>query len=282
MTLAILHLSDIHIKEATDAILNRSKEIAACLNSYLPSATTLVILISGDIAQAGQSSEYDIAAKFVSELKSSILLEKKLPIEVLVSPGNHDCDFSGDQEARQAIISAIPKRTGVIPESFVAMGTSVQANFIKFRRQISNGALVHFDNPLWVSYLLEVEGAKVIFDLPNASWMSIRHEQQGGLLFPFEQFSDIKQSDADLRILTFHHPFNWYSQSNYLPFRSFIHRLADIVVTGHEHQSNSRLSDDAASGECAYIEGAALQQREDKNLSGFNIVVMDIPGKQFR
>ena len=58
MTLAIQQLSDIHIQEANDPVLERSEKIAAALNPYLADADAVVILISGDIAQAGTKKEY--------------------------------------------------------------------------------------------------------------------------------------------------------------------------------------------------------------------------------
>lgn len=116
----------------------------------------------------------------------------------------------------------------------------------------------------------------------NASWMSTKHEQQGGLIFPFEKFSSQQPSDADLRIVTMHHPLNWYNQNNYLKFRGFIHHLADLVVTGHEHQSSGRTADDAVVGECAYIEGAALQMRDDFLSSGFNLLEIDLENGRFK
>jgi hypothetical protein len=167
---------------------------------------------------------------------------------------------------------AVKKKGVPIPEGYISTSVKVQENFFSFRERNETGTSARLNGPLWKSHLLEVEGKRIIFDMLNASWMSTRHEQQGGLIFPFEQFSSQTPSDADLRIVTMHHPLNWYNQSNYLKFRGFIHHLADLVVTGHEHQSSGRTADDAVDGECAYIEGAALQMRDDHLSSGFNSI----------
>ena len=282
MTLAILHLSDIHLMERDDAVLDRAHQIASALNPFLSDASAVVILLSGDIAQAGLQVEYTLAEEFLGKIISKIREEKIVPIRVIIAPGNHDCDFRGDQEARLAIISNIAKKAGNIPHSFIDGGIAVQKEFATFRAKFEADFAATPTDPLWRTYLIEVEGKRIYFDTLNASWMSTKHEKQGGLLFPFERYKEYKQNEADLRIVTLHHPLNWYSQVNYLPFRDFVHRLADFIFTGHEHRSGSRESDDANSGECIYIDGAALQTREDRLHSGFNVVAINPVALQYQ
>jgi predicted MPP superfamily phosphohydrolase len=282
MTITILHLSDIHIHNTTDVVLKRKDAIAAALIPKLRDASALVILLSGDIAQSGSIQEYLVAENFLSALIERISEESRVPISVFMAPGNHDCDFSGDQDVRLAIVDAVKKQGVTIPDGYISACVNAQKNFVSFRMKFEKSVTVVTDDPLWRSYSLDVHGKRIVFDMLNASWMSTKVEQQGGLLFPFERYKTIKQSDTDLRIVTLHHPLNWYNQTNYLKFRGFIHNLADIVFTGHEHQSSSRTSDDANSGECVYVEGAALQKREDVHHSGFNIVTIEMASGRFR
>lgn len=111
--------------------------------------------------------------------------------------------------------------------------------------------------------------------------MSQRYEQQGGLLFPFERYEENDFKDGSLRLITLHHPMNWYNQANYHPFRSFVHRISDFIFTGHEHHTAGSLRDDADYGECIYIEGAALQERASKR-SAFNVVLIDEQKNKFK
>lgn len=282
MTIAILHLSDIHFANPTDAVIGRVQKIAKAIIPTLRDVTTLVILVSGDIAQAGLSEEYSIAERFLAALTGDINKQSAVSISVVLAPGNHDCDFSSDQDVRHTIIEAIKKKGVPIPEGYISTGVEVQKNYFSFREKNEKGTSARLNDPLWKSHLLEVDGKRIIFDVLNASWMSTKYEQQGGLIFPFERFSSEQPSDADLRILTMHHPLNWYNQSNYLQFRGFIHHLADLVVTGHEHQSSGRTTDDAVDGECAYIEGAALQMRDDPSSSGFNLIEIDLTNGRFK
>ena len=57
----LIQISDIHFFEPTDAVLKRSAEIAAAVQPLLPLATRVVLIVTGDIAQSGKSTEYDLA-----------------------------------------------------------------------------------------------------------------------------------------------------------------------------------------------------------------------------
>jgi Calcineurin-like phosphoesterase len=280
MTVPILHLSDIHIHLPSDHVLSRASAIAQTLNPYLPDATAVVIVLSGDVAQSGQKGEYELASKLVDEVVAAVKAEKAIDVTVIIAPGNHDCDFSGDQEARLAIVSAAKNRSSDMPDSYIAAATAVQVNFFEFRRRHECGSNVRVDQPLWATYEVATEGKTIYFDVLNASWMSTMAEQQGGLVFPFEPYKSFASKDADLRLAVLHHPLNWYSQANYLAFRTFLQRLEDVILTGHEHQSNGRTSDDTRSGECAFVEGAALQPRGSSE-SGLNVVCIDLVRRKF-
>ena len=281
MTLAVLHLSDIHIQKPNDAVLGRSSAIASVLNPYLPECNAVVILVSGDIAQAGLEEEYELAKNFLEQIKRAISAETKVPVYIIVAPGNHDCDFSGDQEARQAIVTAVLKKPPPIAGSYITSGVAVQKEFFNFRDAIETPALVSFTDELWRTHTIQVGDKSLKLEILNASWMSQRYEQQGGLLFPFERYEENDFKDGSLRLITLHHPMNWYNQANYHPFRSFVHRISDFIFTGHEHHTAGSLRDDADYGECIYIEGAALQERASKR-SAFNVVLIDEQKNKFK
>lgn len=281
MTIAILHLSDIHIFSEKDPVLDRADAIARPLFRHLPTASVVVIVLSGDIAQSGQVSEYKMAKKMLLAIKASIEREKSdVVIQFVIAPGNHDCDFSKRLPLREAVLQSMDREWPNIPPEFIDTATSPQANYFAFRSELDAGQERVKDDKLWTTYLVSIEGKQVFFDVLNASWMSQRHEQQGKLLFPIEQYETYKPAQADLRIGVLHHPFGWYSQVNQLRFRSVMHQLCDVLMTGHEHESGGRVSDDAHHGECAYIEGASLYER-GLDASAFNVVIIDLDKGQF-
>jgi hypothetical protein len=282
VTVLLVHLTDVHFRGLEDSVFGKKSALCSALNPFLPDARHVVIAISGDIAQSGVEAEYQLALAFFQDVRARVQSQKQVPVSFVIAPGNHDCDFRGDQESRLAVVNSIGKKGQAVAASVVRASVEVQGAYVAFRNSLETSAGVVFDDPLWRTHQIDVEGFKATFDCLNASWMSTRHEQQGGLMFPFEQYQkSLPNVEGDVRFAILHHPFNWYSQSNYRDFRSFLHRREDFIVTGHEHQSAGRSGDDALDGECVYIEGAALQTA-DANYSGFNVLEIDLQQRRFK
>lgn len=278
MSALILHITDIHISDAANPILSRANLIARCLNSNLPSATIVFFVITGDIAMSGKKEEYDLAEIFFRELVDEVKSQKDVPIEFLIVPGNHDCNFSKGQVVRNAILKDVPTYAAEVPVEIINAVSFVQDEFFSFRENLINNETLIFDDRLWSIQEFKVEGKSIWFDSLNASWMSSLQEKPGVVIYPFEKYKDFKSSDADLRIALIHHPLNWYQQQNYQGLRGFLHSLEDFLITGHEHVSNSSLRVDARSGECIFIEGSALQSH---GMSGFNIIELRLDTGEF-
>jgi predicted MPP superfamily phosphohydrolase len=281
MNLVIVHLSDIHFKQDTDPILKRTEPLLASLRPHLAHAEAIVLAITGDIAQSGSANEYKLATRFLSDLKSRLKREVKCPTHTILAPGNHDCDFSGDQSTRQLVVDAVLKHPGTLPSGYIQTATKIQAEYFRFRASQETKDIKVLDEKLWTTYSLVVGGFNVAFDAINASWMSTRHEQQGGLLFPFEVFQKPIPESVDLRICLMHHPLNWYSQSNYRAFRSFLHRRSDLILSGHEHEGAGREIEDSEDGNCIYIDGEALQTSNISH-SAFNILLINTATREYR
>ncbi len=282
MSVAILHLTDSHIFEDADPILGRGGHIASSVKRHLVGSSKLIVIFSGDIAQSGQPFEYQLAERFLTSLKNAILSElPRLTIDFVFAPGNHDCDFSEPDEVRDVIVGQVESKSPAIPQKFIDLCTSCQENYFEFRERWSNSLVKINDDKLWTTYDIEINGKHIYIDVLNGSWMSSRHEKQGGLLYPFERYASYESSEADLRVGVLHHPYGWYSQRNQGKFRAFMQGLSDIIFTGHEHDGKASVTDDLIRGECAYIEGAALYERSS-GASGFNIVVLDLLGQRFQ
>lgn len=281
MITTIIHLSDIHFKSEKDIVLKRTDQIVSSLRPHLTHTSTIIVAITGDIAQSGDLGEYSVATKFLTDLKKKIQKETEAPLHFAISPGNHDCDFRGDQATRLLVVDAVLKNSGPIAESYYKTLTKVQSNFFVFRDKLENKKSITYSDNLWTTYRLDVDGFSIALDALNASWMSTRHEQQGGLLFPFENYTAKQQEQFDIRICLMHHPLNWYSQSNYRAFRSFLHRQSDLILTGHEHIGAAREIADANDGHCIYIEGEALQTAHAGE-SGFSVIQIDSSERKFK
>ena len=218
--LLFLHLSDIHINSNEDAILRRSLAIASTTFQLLPEIHTVIIVISGDIAWSGANSQYILATIFIDSLAKAISSENTdVKIEIFVCPGNHDCDFSLNDETRDAVIGRVRSQDASVPSiSLVKTATSVQEEFFKFRDNVSKYAWTS-DNKLSWQTSINVAGHMVGIRCLNVAWMSELKEKQGALFYPstaVEPFSFDKSRGLHVTVL--HHPFNWLVSLHTAPF----------------------------------------------------------------
>jgi UDP-2,3-diacylglucosamine pyrophosphatase LpxH len=280
MKLLLLHLSDIHIKGSTDRILKFSTEIAAATVPHLMDLSAVFIVVSGDIAYSGLQQEYLAAHSFLDAIRDSIRAETDAVVYYILVPGNHDCDFSGDQTIRDALIAAAQREPYSLSHAIIRECLKVQTNYAKFEHTCAPTKRVEV-HPLWVSYEFDISGQRVVFDCLNSSWMSTLKEKQGQLVFPVEDLPT-PTGRTDLRVAVLHHPLNWYGQPTYQAFRTFLRNLGQIVITGHEHHQTFGEILDAESSLSTYVEGGVLQEDGAKFHPTFNIIDVDLETAQYR
>jgi hypothetical protein len=281
MSALLLHITDIHIKTPKDPILKRAKDIAACTYSSLPSASHIFVVVSGDIAYSGEASQYELATNFFEAIRDSISEETSSPITFIVVPGNHDCDFSLNNSTRNMLVKSIEESENPdIDSSVVKACTSIQVAFFDFREKLEANPEAD-DDRLWRTSRFEVEGKTLTFECLNISWVSKIREEPGRLYFPIKHYISKQSDDADVRFVVLHHPLNWFNQSIYRSFRKFIRQLANIVISGHEHQGNVGIILDAETEKSTFVEGCVLQGKQDLSDSSFNLVILDLDSSQF-
>jgi predicted MPP superfamily phosphohydrolase len=269
MTLNVLHLSDIHFRNESDHVFARASEIASAVFSLARAATKNVIVVSGDIAHSGSAAEYAVAEKFISELRFSLERETGCTVDVLVSPGNHDCVLKPESRLRERTIqSIIENPQDAMDEEMLRVCTGAQRSFFEFRNRIVTLQPV-FEHPLWNEYEFEIDASVIRASMLNVSWMSRLREQQGGLVFPVSAFENVLSESADLRLAVMHHPFNWYQQRDYQHLRRTLRSHSSVVLTGHEHIPNTGTYIDDMTGASLFFEAPALQPPAGDGTPGF-------------
>lgn len=281
MSVVILHLSDIHIKNSNDPVLLKGEEIARCTYEKLPNATSLIILISGDIAFSGKSDQYALAKRLLEDIQIEVEQEKELPITYIIAPGNHDCDFSLDNNVRKMLVKTLQNESNPeVDAGIIKVCTEIQKPFFQFRHEIEDNETVS-DDKLVRQTSIDVDRKRINFVALNVSWISEIHEQQGFMHFPVGNYENLLSDGNDLDLVVLHHPLNWFNQSTYRPFREFVKKKGDIVISGHEHIGNVGTINDAESGASAFVEGCVLQEGDNLKESSFNIIEIDLELSQF-
>lgn len=276
MSIAVLHLSDIHIKYSNDPILSRAEKIARSVFYMLPDVSDLFVLVSGDVAYSGQDEEYNLALDFFIKIKQNIENEATCKVHFIITPGNHDCNFKKNSSTRNIIIDSINNgEFSSVDESIISTTTSIQGEFFNFRELLEENKDVE-DDLLWRSTKITIDNKNITFDCLNVSWLSKIREEVGKLYFPIDKYIEKEKENTDLRIVVIHHPFNWFNQTIYRAFRVFIRKIATIIVSGHEHQSNVGVVEDIESDTSIFIEGGVLQDSDTAEKSSFNLIKVDL------
>ncbi|MDD2480328.1 MAG: metallophosphoesterase, partial [Victivallaceae bacterium] len=279
-TVGILHLSDIHFKSRSDIILSRQHSIANAIKSNCYHIQKLYIVVSGDIAFSGKAEEYEIALDFFLGLQDHLCKEcQDIKIQFLLTPGNHDCDFTKQTVQRENNLKVIfNKGYSAIDEAVIESCTQIQKDFFEFVEIFD----IDFGDKL--CYFLEdtIAGNKIRFICYNTAWLSEKKETPGILFFPIREIED-HISDDCLTITVFHHPSNWLtpnsSENNSKEFSKAIRKTSNIILSGHEHSDGQWKNIDMVSlKESILLEAGVLQV--DNLISRFNFISVDMIGQK--
>lgn len=280
MKALLVHLTDIHFDhEKKNPVAEKASAIAAACCAHLPGIDKCIFIVSGDIAQSGKKSQYDLARKFLREIESCLRAEGMLDIAYVVAPGNHDCDFDLDSKARKGgLLLVETEGASAVDESIIDACTSVQIEYFEF--------LSDFENSEWSGdkllrhMTISVGDYSLSFETLNISWMSSKREVQGKLYFPFQRYPE--KPSSDVNIVVMHHPFNWFHQTGYRDFRKFVRARGTLIITGHEHQSGVGELEELESGRTIAIEGGVLQHSHGLGHTGFNLITVDLKDHQYQ
>ena len=286
MKLLLIHLSDIHFTAANNVIMDRCSAILNAVKNLDYSLDLCVVVVTGDIAYSGSDEQYMIAFEFFEHLKqllshnlSGPAQDHTLPVNLIVAPGNHDCDFDTNGPHRDLIVNSILGDTSPASDpTIVHTCTSVQKLFFEFLDVVEpfarQPASQHYPVNLSYEYNLSVQGNSLRIICCNTAWVSQLHETQGRLFFPDMAVPSARE-DTDLVIAAFHHPYNWLESTNARSFRDRVESLADLVLTGHEHTTSWKTQDGSLGQTNFCVEGGVLQDNSDPKLSEFNVFVID-------
>lgn len=285
MKILLVHLSDLHISAKGDPLFLRRSAIVDALKNLEYELEAVLIIVSGDIANTGAEEEYVLALQFLQDLSTDLAGAitrshggATPPVHVITVPGNHDCDLTGPQGARSSLLEDVLRRPSLIDDaSVLKICLDVQAAYFEMQDAVERTQAEELPPSarLYRKIQLEFSGRLVVVHCFNTAWMSQVHEGQGKLSFP-SHLVEADSAKAALVIAVWHHPYNWLESSNARDFRRRIESIADIVLTGHEHDPCIRNQEGLGGERNAYVEGGVLQDRNDPVSSSFNAFVFDI------
>ena len=278
MKISIVHISDLHfVDKKENHILNFVDEIVAaiCSRQY---SENIFIIVTGDIANSGLDIEYNIANDFFENIQNK-LYERTNTIPTFITlQGNHDCDFTMSNQARELLINNIQKI--IIEEKTYNICNEVQLEYKKFEENSNSTPDELIEGIGYAIKVYNINGYKIAFRLHNSAWMS-KIKESSDIRIPIPELP-INHSqillDSDLSIGAMHHTLNWIESSCSRKLRADFLATCDLVLSGHEHESSSfAITDDKARNE--YVEGSVMQFHSLPDESGFNLICLDIKEK---
>jgi predicted MPP superfamily phosphohydrolase len=280
MKISIVHLTDIHFNDTNNWVDVNISNIIKAITPELQDIKFIFIVVTGDIANRGKTSEYGVSEAFFLKLKESLKrFCGEATIKYIIIPGNHDCNFSYDTQLRKNQLVGMDYKKLGDDNSVIDLCTIVQQEYWKFHEKLIGTP----DNKLFFQIREEVAGRTICFNCYNTSWMSEIEEKVGSLFFPIELIEKnmIKKADG-LNIALFHHPLNWFTpnteKNNKKEFKKHLEESSSILLYGHEHEDEHIINKDInTEQQTVYVSGKALQG--NKNSSGFQVIKIDIDTK---
>jgi hypothetical protein len=288
MKLGILHLSDLHFRDAGNAAFDKTTEVVSAFQSADPLVEACIVIVTGDLGSSGKSSEYGQAMQFLEELQKQLDgADRPRCAGICLVPGNHDCDFTKDTPLRQVVLEAFTSGSKDLEErdEMARALLVVQADFFYLEALFARRIDTPEDPQGWISArtVFHVGDRRVVVNAYNTALTSQLPERQGQLRFPLRVLGSGQGggTDDDLIVSIFHHPYRWLEGENSRLFQKHVETTSDLVLTGHEHEEAAYSTQRLTGEEVEYLEGEALQHR-DGRLGGFNVVTWDFDRKEHK
>lgn len=263
--------------ENKNYILEKKEHIKNAIKNELNTTDHFFIIITGDVAFSGLPEEYLYVTELIDYLIKEIkAYHKDINTEVIIIPGNHDCDFSMDNNARKIILKEVHKNPNSIDNQIILTCTNIQNNFFEFAEIYHNDRAIDksLSDRLFTRFNFDYGKCKISFNCYNIAWLSQIDEQQSQLLFPCERYNLPKIDSSDCTISLIHHPPIWLHHINARKLIQHLEETSDFILSGHEHESTESLRDNLNGKITKYFEADALQS-DNTNESYFKLIHID-------
>lgn len=283
----IIHLSDIHFSDKINSFREKWKLLFRALKDDFSNCLVVYIVVSGDIVDTGKASEYEVALTFFAELLE--YLEKRYSstqFRFVFVPGNHDCNFDLDAQARINAIKNINYETIGNDGSVLQTCLQIQSDFWDFY-----GCFISDipNNKIYYRIIDTIADKKLCFHCFNTAWMSQEKEKPGTLFFPVKHFDELKsKNEFDLNIAVLHHPLNWFNpdtlENNKKEFQNLLDDISSLQIIGHEHENELRKTEniDRIASQTLCVSGDVLQNQENPTQSGFQTFFIKLNNNEAR
>lgn len=279
MKVAIIQMSDLHIASGNDTIVVNVTELARSVSTIVNTCQKIIVVITGDIIDKGQTDNYYYAKQMLADFRNEIEKEASLESwDYVFVPGNHDVDFSMPSDIRNLVVEKCVSTGVVDSEIFIQELLKPQASFWAFYSELTGETVT---NQISFKKIVPVnEQTNIEFHCYNTALFSTIDEKPQSLLVPQDNFLNYENDSPDRKdilISVYHHKSSWLTtrdtNNNQRMFSDHIQKTSQILMCGHEHQKDQKtLSDLENKDNVLYLESDSMQQG---NTQSFSVITYD-------
>ena len=241
MSVAFIHLSDIHFGQEKGGrvfthadVRERLLDDVTRMVKTLPNGRVDGIIVSGDIAYAGQIQEYGQAGQWLDRLASAAGCKIT---DIQVVPGNHDINRDGICRSSEMMLAEISEKGESRLDFFLEFEKDREVFYGRFDayREFAEA----YDCPLDRDGGTAGERATRIgpdrtlrFIGLNSALCCAKKDEKGKLLLGARQRVLPRKMGEELVVIC-HHPLPWLRDSD--EARQYVRSRARVFISGHEH-----------------------------------------------
>lgn len=276
MKIAIIHLSDFHVR-AGDKFLNiKIDGILSALN-ILGKVDDYIIVFSGDLSHSGQVNEFKQSRYIFGRIINGIKQKNDNRfVNLLMVPGNHDLCLPENARVRKDIQEHY--NTGTI-EELISDETSYLENYYTY----SNANAIKPNNIFLSRKNCIFDGYKIQFNLINTAPFSTLEPNDKELhYFPDNELGLLtRANDANLCITVMHHSYEWFNWNSKANLEKTIIDNSELLLYGHDHREKTALLSIDNSLDTWISSAGEMKFSSLDNEDSFNAIVVDTGNNSF-
>ena len=268
-SIVFLHLSDIHLNNESDINDNHIKKIVTSLKSYKTiDFKNIIIIVSGDITQSGNQSQFSNAKKLLGHLITTLKNTFNCFCTILIVPGNHDVNHFESEAVLDLSYLKEERYSEVETIEFEKLKSFY--NFAKFNKCFESSEI--YSN----IKMINIDGFKIQVNLINNAIFSTIDQYKGLLYIPNENIKKMaKKSNADFVITIMHHAPDFYRDELKNKIEDTIIKNSNILFHGHEHYNYSKNTSFNGSYGTIVQSGGCLCDKGDWSKSSYIIGILN-------
>lgn len=261
-----LHISDFHFKRGTsydrDVVLNALIESLPAVFQRLGKPD--VIFATGDIAFSGSAAEYEGASSFFDEVLSICGLTRE---KLFVVPGNHDVDRAGGRGLARTLKDAAEADFYFQSDDLLHVSQRMRNFKTWFDGFFSEIRTFSTHSTCELPEIVDIDGFKLGIYRVNSAAFALDDHDHGKLFIGRVCLADVFKETivTDANFVIMHHPLDWLSPIEFPQVKSKLRIRADLILTGHMHETDAERTDGVFGSAIHLTAGASYQTRRQFN-----------------